>query len=307
MPHPPSIVGFTKCLPPENDGQQAHRHKFMDVKQNRYEFKYLVPVALLQDLRQAIAPFVDLDRYTRKDSGDYTIHTIYFDTSSLDYYREKVAGIEIRKKVRVRAYNEPRRDAPVFLEIKRKKNLFIAKNRARLLYRYLDRLFLSGDVERYVGPSAVACPDREDARRFFYHIYRYSLRPIVLIHYEREAFFRKFDPSVRITLDKHLRSSPFPTLADLFAEDHDRPSLSEHFVLEVKFYKGIPDWLKDILGYFDLKREAISKYCLCLEEHGIPWKVSTRALQTSSTQLPFMLQRQLFTSQADRQRTMSSS
>lgn len=254
----------------------------MDVKKDRFEFKYLVPAADLADLRQAIAPFVEIDRHARDESNDYTVHSVYFDSPALDYYHEKMAGIKIRKKVRVRGYNEPRSDSPIFIEIKRKNNMAISKNRAWFPHHHLKALFASGHVERYIEPCASDPRDLEDARRFFYHVYRYSLRPVILIHYEREAFFRKFDPSVRITFDKNLRSNPFPALGDLFCENKVTPSLLGYFILEVKFYQGIPSWLKTILEDFGLEREAVSKYTICLDEHGIPWKSSKGAMLTSS-------------------------
>ena len=254
----------------------------MDVKKDRFEYKYQVPATALSDLRQALAPFVDLDRYARKDSGDYTVRSIYFDTCALDYYQEKMTGLKIRKKLRVRGYNQRQIDSPTFIEIKRKNNMAISKNRAWVPYRHLENLFAGGDIERYVGPHAADPRDLEDAQRFFYHVYRYSLRPVVLIHYEREAFFRKFDPSVRITFDKNLRSNSFPALEDLFVENSAVPSLSGFFILEAKFYLGLPSWFKAILENFGLEREAISKYCICLDEHGVPRESSRESILSSS-------------------------
>lgn len=259
----------------------------MDLRRDRFEFKYLVPAAALPKLRQAIAPFVEVDQYTRGESGDYTIHSIYFDTPTLRYYEEKVAGLETRRKLRVRAYNRLLTDSPAFVEIKRKNNMAIAKNRARLPYRHLEKLFITGDIEGYIGPHAADARDLSDARRFFYHMYRYSLLPIVLIHYEREAYFRKFDSSVRITFDKNLRSSSFPTLEDLFADGAAIPSLSGSFVLEVKFHDGLPSWLRSVLEDFGLERQSVSKYCTCLDEHGLPEKSSRGAVVSSSRPIHF--------------------
>ena len=253
----------------------------MDAKKDRFEFKHLVPNKDLARLRRALAPFVEKDPHVRKESGEYTVHSIYFDTGGLEYYHQKVAGIQRRKKVRIRGYNEREEGSPVFLEIKRKNNMAISKNRAWLRHGHLEELFASGNVEEYIRETDGNPGDREDARRFFYHMYRYSLRPVVLIHYEREAFFRKLNSSVRLTIDKNLRSSPFPALADLFAEGRTVDSLSGFFILEVKFHQGLPSWLRTILDDFGLERTSVSKYTIGLDEHGIPENVAGRALTKS--------------------------
>ena len=249
----------------------------MDVKKDRFEFKHLVPIEDLARLRRALAPFVEMDPHVRKESGAYTVHSIYFDTCSLDYYHQKMAGIQHRKKVRVRGYNEREDGSPVFLEIKRKNNMAISKNRAWLRHGDLEELFASGDIDQYIRETTGDPGDRENARRFFYHMYRYALRPVVLIHYEREAFFQKVNSSVRLTLDKNLRSSPFPALPDLFTERRMVDSLSGYFVFEVKFRQGIPWWLRTILDDFGLERTSVSKYTICLDEQGIPENASRGA------------------------------
>ena len=246
---------------------------------SRLEYKYLVPLEELSRLRQALAPFVEADEYAQNEAGEYTVHSVYFDTLSLDYYYQKVAGIQHRRKIRVQGYNEGEKDSSVFLEIKRKNNMAISKDRAPLLFKHITDLFASGDVGKYVlngngTPNAV-----EDARRFFYHVYRHSLRPTVLIRYEREAFFRKFNSSLRITFDKNLRSSPYPDLEGLFDGNGTVSSLPGHFILEVKFHDyipSIPSWLKTILEDFNLERTALSKYTICLDTHRIP-RESARA------------------------------
>lgn len=247
---------------------------------NRLEYKYLVPLEALSRLRQALFPFVEMDEYARNEAGEYTVHSVYFDTFSLDYYYQKEAGIQHRRKLRVRGYNEGERDSPVFLEIKRKNNMAISKNRIPVLFKHVRDLFVSGDVERYVGNGDGAPDAIGDARRFFYHVYRRSLRPAVLIRYEREAFFRKFNDSVRITFDKNLRSSPYPALEDLFREDGTSLSLPGRFILEVKLHEGIPSgagipsWLRAIMEDFKLERMSVSKYTICLDTHRMPRRSS---------------------------------
>jgi len=230
----------------------------------RREYKYLVPVCYLDELRKDLLPFVELDKYSEmRPQKEYTIRSIYYDNMSMDYYREKVEGVKMRKKIRIRGYNEYGDNNIVFLEIKRKLENFIDKNRAQLKYENLDDLFLTGDIESYIirkEPTSV-----EDANRFFYHVNRKTLKPVSLVVYDREAFFSKFDSNIRITFDKNLRYAPFPTFNDLYEESILRKVMLNNFVLELKFFKGVSENYQKIINKYSLVRQAVSKYQICVD------------------------------------------
>lgn len=254
--------------------QQAVGYQNRMLKMKRLEYKYKVPNAVLPALREQIDVFMVRDQHVLEDTGQYTIRSIYMDTYGLDYYYQKESGIQHRRKLRIRAYNERSAEARAFLEIKRKDNMAIAKTRAPFCLDDAEALFASGDIERYIDathPHALS-----DARAFFFHMHRYALKPTVLICYEREAFFARADSSLRITLDKNLRSAPFPHIDEIYSEKRMRPSLAGHFILEVKFYRGsIPGWLKSFLERHGLERMALSKYGISLESHCIPQQART--------------------------------
>lgn len=241
----------------------------MDVRRERFEFKYLVPLTAVPDLRRAFAPLVEPDHFAQCRPEGYLVHSIYLDTPRLTHYHEKLDGIRDRRKVRIRGYNEGGAEAPVFLEIKHKHNAAISKSRARLRCRDLEPFLATGEISRYVaGPDGSR--DRGDAGRILYQIHRHHLRPVILIHYRRQAFFRRFDPSVRITFDHDLRSTPFPALDELYRTEGAVPSLPGQCVLEVKFHEELPPWLERLLAGFGLERTSISKYTICLDEHRVP-------------------------------------
>lgn len=246
----------------------------------RHEYKYLVPNYLIDDVRAAIRPYLNVDRFAEPTDGEYTVRSIYFDSADLTCYWEKEAGIKDRKKLRVRGYNTLEPDELVFLEIKRKTNSLISKNRALLRYADLAQVFEYGDPDEFVRDAQ---RDRDDARRFFYHLRRQAMVPIETVIYEREPFNCSFGSSLRITLDKNLRSVAFPALDGLYDEEDVRPALPDHFILEVKFDadRGFPRWVMPFLGRFDLKKQALSKYVICLDTHGIARK-SRQAVLTSA-------------------------
>jgi hypothetical protein len=239
---------------------------------SRTEIKYLIPDRELPELRALIEPFVQLDPHGqgREDKG-YTVRSIYLDTPGLRYYQEKKAGIRVRRKLRIRGYNDLRSGDWVFLEIKRKIQNRVSKNRAPIHFEALANIFGSGDVDRYVLTNRHYPNSREDGRRFFYHIYRYGLIPTFSTVYEREAFFGRYDPTLRITLDRGLRGRAYPSLEDLGGNSFLRTVRPGHTILEVKFDTAFPRWLRSVLGRYDLRTEALSKYCLCAEISGRQW------------------------------------
>jgi hypothetical protein len=231
----------------------------------RLEYKYLIPSELLPELRAKTAPFVEADAHNRELEG-YTVRSIYFDTAALSCYHDTVEGSKARKKFRIRGYDECEERGIIFLEIKRKYGTSVVKNRAPVLYEHIEDLLASGDVERYVLTRTDFPNASEDARRFLFHIYGGFLRPIVLIMYEREAYYSRFG-SLRITFDKNLRSSICPSLDALFSEENTLYSIPKHFILELKFCDGLPSWLRSTVGALDLEQRALSKYAICLGEH----------------------------------------
>jgi hypothetical protein len=235
---------------------------------NRLEYKYLVPNEHLDAIRSEILPYVRVDEHAlNRTPQEYTIRSIYFDTPDMKFYDEKIDGIKIRRKFRIRGYNELDENEMIFLEIKRKYDNFISKNRAPLRNHDLNCLFSTGDIDKYI-----ICPEndgqnRDDARRFLYHYYRHKLSPSVLVVYDREAFFSKFNERVRITFDKNLRSGPYTISGKLFSEHPLKPVFKNNFILELKFRKGMPLWARHIIGKYKMPRLAISKYTLCIDAH----------------------------------------
>ena len=109
----------------------------------RLEYKYLVPINRLAEFKKELLPYVDIDDKFNANE-EYKVRSIYFDTTDLRFYREKIEGLKIRKKLRIRGYNELENKNLVFLEIKRKNEGFVNKNRAPLHYSNLSD-FLESD------------------------------------------------------------------------------------------------------------------------------------------------------------------
>lgn len=242
----------------------------------RYEYKYFVPIEKLDTLRQMIMPFVVLDKYAaEREHRHYTVRSIYFDSPRLQYYDEKVEGIAHRKKVRLRGYDIGQNESTVFMEIKRKYEMPILKNRAPMTFAGAKAL-LSGQapIERVIQNSGKFPDAQDNARRFLYQIKKHNLRPVVCVIYDREPYLSKTDQTIRITFDKGLRSTPYPRIDQLYGEQGLRHCLSNQFILEVKFNDYFPSWMKPIIGALGLRWTSASKYVISMEAQGLGYKTN---------------------------------
>jgi len=232
----------------------------------KQEYKYLVPNTLLDAVRSDMMPFLKRDPYT-EENGEYLVRSIYYDTPRLNCYVEKIEGLKVRRKYRVRGYNSGSKNGLVFLEIKRKYGSYISKNRSPLKKNNLENIFSDPDIERNILSLSNNGIEKEDAQRFFYHYYRHGLRPIILVVYDREAYLSKFASTLRITLDKNLRSVASPSLNQLWTNEGMRYAMSRYFIMEVKFHTGLPDWLRAMITKYRLPRMALSKYTICIDSY----------------------------------------
>jgi len=213
-----------------------------------------------------IQPFVNLDENAKgRISNHYTVRSIYFDTPELHFYSEKIEGVPNRKKVRLRGYDtHEQSNGVVFTEIKRKYQIPILKNRAKMKYKDAIALF---EQKKHISEVLSKKAALENANRFFYYIGKLNLKPVVLVTYDREPYLSKTDDTIRITLDKNLRSSSFPSLEDLYSEDL-KVAMPDHFILEVKFNQYYPGWMKAIAHALNLRQVSASKYCITIDSHG---------------------------------------
>lgn len=222
----------------------------------RRELKYIVREADRERLRARIMPAVDVDAHAAGDIPSYTVRSVYYDTPGLRDYSEKASGDEVRRKVRVRAYDAPR-SGPVFLEVKRKHGAAVWKDRAAL------EASTAAALLRGAGVAEAPESERVAAGRFLFRLRAEHRRPCLLVTYDREPLVGRLDPSLRITFDRRLRVSPFPDartdLGGLYREPTEFV-LPGRFILEVKFDRVYPSWLRPIQAEFGLERQALSKY-----------------------------------------------
>jgi hypothetical protein len=231
----------------------------------RFEYKYLVPIGRIDDLRTQIQPFTRPDPFaSRSVDGQYTVRSLYFDSPTFEMYNTKIDHLAHRLKVRLRGYNTGNDASPVFMEIKRKYEAPILKNRAEAPFGLVKQLLAGANFEAHI--DQIKKPD--SARRFLYQVFSKNLRPVVNVIYEREPYLGGVinpENDFRITFDLNLRGIPYPPIESLFEEPGARHVYPGFFILEVKFNQYCPGWVKPMLEELKLYKEPASKYVGCIE------------------------------------------
>jgi hypothetical protein len=225
-----------------------------DLNVVRHEQKYFLGQGDTLVLRSVLEKVLQRDRNDRRGTG-YWIRSLYFDSAHDGDFRDKMSGLEFRKKIRLRIYSPD--DRTVKLELKRKMNSFIHKDTLTIGRR--DAI----DLVR--GDRDVLLKYPQPLLRYLHVVMTDEhYAPVSVIDYHREAFVLDIG-TVRITFDTDIRAGY--TDFDLFRPNLDLVPVFDGrvTVLEVKFTSMIPPWLRKILGSLKAVNSSVSKYCLARE------------------------------------------
>ncbi len=219
----------------------------------RHELKYYLNNNQYTLLRQKISHTVQMDYNCEKAGGEYLIRSLYFDDAYDSAFRTKLAGADYRDKYRLRIYDL--RDDVIKLECKHKEDSYIKKQSVLLTREECDEL-LSGD-HRFLLKKP-----EPFAHVLFGAFATKGLRPKVIVDYKREAYTFPVE-DVRITFDRDIRTGLLST--DIWRADLPTFSVIDDYdmVLEVKFNKYLPSYIRYLLQLKSSQKSAISKYCLC--------------------------------------------
>lgn len=217
----------------------------------RNEKKYLMSNS------EALSVCRNLDRLLTRDShsktSSYIVRSLYFDSINNIDYTTKLAGTQIRKKIRLRIYS-PDADR-CKLEVKHKNgdlqhkvSVWITKKDAIELskcnYSVLTHYFEN-------SPDAVS---------IYTMMVLGCYRPVVLVEYDRIAYTYPLY-NTRVTIDMNVRSSEGNL--DLFCESPGYTVLlKEKTILEVKYNDKLMNFISRALKQYNLTNCSVSKYCL---------------------------------------------
>ncbi|MGN0405594.1 MAG: polyphosphate polymerase domain-containing protein [Bariatricus sp.] len=182
----------------------------------------------------------------------YLIRSLYFDTIYDDDYFEKQAGVECRRKIRLRCYDPDSNYA--MLEMKQKQGSSQLKRSLRMTREDAMRM-IQGDYSpllRYPEEFAQECYALMQCRCY---------RPKTIVQYNRKAFIAK-ENKIRITFDNNIVATE--SCMDLFSPDLNMNPVLDKFdvVLEVKFNGFLLDYIRQLINSIDKSELSVSKYCL---------------------------------------------
>lgn len=218
--------------------------------QFRHEVKHKISKLDMLILRQRLRAVMQPDPYAI--NGKYEIRSLYFDSLDDKALREKLDGVSIREKYRIRFYNHD--TSVIHLERKFKYGGLGYKDSAALT-KGQARSIAGGDT------AWMANSTDEVILGFYSRICSEGLAPKVIVDYTREPFIFAAG-NVRVTLDDNIRTA-------LHSTDFLNPGCitvpvpEAPCILEVKWDNFLPDVIRDAVQLGDRHSTAYSKYAAC--------------------------------------------
>ena len=214
-------------------------------KFERKEVKFLVNAeqrkALTRNFPLRMAP----DEY-----GKSTICNIYYDTPDFRLVRRSMEKPVYKEKLRLRSYGPATPEGPAYLELKKKYKGIVYKRRVGFTYTEAIDYMNGGPLPKdsQIGREIDWC-------RQYYG----GLVPAAYICYDREAFFCREDPDLRITFDRNIRYRT--TDISLLSAPSGKQLLAEgDSLMEIKAAESIPLWIVELLSRYQVRQVSFSKY-----------------------------------------------
>ncbi len=216
----------------------------------REEKKFLLSVDEFIALSHKVGQVMISDPHN--GTHGYIIRSLYFDTAYDGDYFEKLDGVELRRKIRLRCY-DPNSDFAM-LEMKQKQGPNQMKRSLRV--SRADAIELTkgnySPLLKYSEPFAAECYGLMHCRCY---------RPKTIVEYNRKAFIAK-ENKIRITFDNNIVSTE--SSFDLFDPHLNmNPVLDKYdVVLEVKFNGFLLGYIRQLVNPANRSELSVSKYVL---------------------------------------------
>ena len=216
----------------------------------RHEWKHVINYADLLVIRQRLRAVAKPDEHAR--DGQYLIRSLYFDNARDKALREKIDGVNMREKFRIRYYNGD--TTLIHLEKKSRRSGLGTKYSAVLSAEEVRKI-LDGDIDWMRG-----C-DRPLVQELYCKMRNQGLRPKTIVDYVREPYIYR-PGNVRVTFDYDLRTG-LNCIDFLSADCVTIPAGDAPILLEVKWDAFLPSIIRDAVQTPGIRVEAFSKYAQC--------------------------------------------
>ena len=218
--------------------------------QYRHEWKHEISYTDLLCIRQRLQAVAQPDPHAV--GGEYHIRSLYFDSASDKALREKIDGVNMREKFRIRYYNGD--TSFIRLEKKSRRNGLGTKFEAALSAEEAQKI-VDGDLDWMMES------DRPLVQELYCKMRYQGLRPKTIVDYIREPYV--YGPvNVRVTFDHHIRTGLSST--DFLNPDCVTvPAGDAPILLEVKWDAYLPEIIRDAVSVPNRRVGAFSKYAQC--------------------------------------------
>lgn len=216
----------------------------------REEKKFLISMAEYMTLSHKLGKVLLMDPHS--GAQGYRVRSLYFDSAYDDDFFEKSAGVELRRKIRLRIYDP--RDNFAMLEMKQKQGSMQLKRSLRIERADAIRL-TQGDY------SPLLKYGNDFAVELYGYMHMKAYRPKTIVEYRRKAFIAK-ENRIRITFDHEIESTE--SSFELFSETLNMNPVMDRqrVVLEVKYNNFLLEYIKNLLNQVDRPELSVSKYVL---------------------------------------------
>ena len=216
----------------------------------RHEWKHELNYMDLLTIRQRLRAVMEPDPHAV--GGKYLIRSLYFDNPDDKALREKVDGVNMREKFRIRYYNgDP---SVIHLEKKSKRNGLGTKYSASLTGEEAQAI-VDGDLDWMMDSG------RPLVQELYCKMRYQRLRPKTIVDYTREPFIYR-PGNVRVTFDYNIRTGMSCT-DFLNPKCITIPAGDSPILLEVKWDEYLPEIIRAAVQTPGRRESAFSKYAQC--------------------------------------------
>ena len=215
----------------------------------RSENKYVLSKDKLSNLKFKLDKVLSRDDNSKK--GPYIVRSLYFDSINNIDFNTKMAGTEIRKKIRIRTYDPNSKKCKLEMkqkngDLQHKISIWISKDDAiELIHKNYSVLL------KYID-------ENEDAKMIYTTMMFGCYVPVVMVEYDRVAYTYGLY-NTRITMDMNVRASE--SNFNLFDENPIYTPVIDDTILEIKYDGKLMGFLAEIFKPYKLNRISVSKYC----------------------------------------------
>ena len=216
----------------------------------RHEIKHIISPGDAFAIRTNLSAVASIDPHAA-EKGFYLIRSLYFDDPLDTALREKLDGVNERRKFRIRYYNDDL--SYIMLECKMKRDGVGAKPQQRLTLEEVQRL-LFGDTSWLItsGKPLLAMLYTEMKLR--------RLAPRIVVEYKRVPIV--YAPgNVRVTIDWDIRTGQPRDFLD--HKGLTLPIEEDVTLLEVKWDNYLPTVIRRAAALKSRTPTAFSKYAAC--------------------------------------------